>query len=226
METKQKMSKAEAGRLGYLKTGHIHKARYEARKESYNKGPKLCKNCNKVLIFEKRHNDYCNQSCAGLFRGKNTNASSSKTCRHCKNKYKSYISTSTYCSAACHKAYQFDEIIRQWKNGEQKGWTGNTCLVAGWLRKYLFIKYDNKCCKCGWNHTNPVTGKIPLEINHINGDASNCEEDNLELICPNCHSLTPNFRALNKNSIRKRGPAVGLEPTKEINPYPITKRGR
>jgi Zn finger protein HypA/HybF involved in hydrogenase expression len=73
-----------------------------------------------------------------------------------------------------------------------------------WLRTFLFGKYKNKCCKCGWSQINSVSGKIPLEVNHIDGDAENCKEENLELICPNCHSLTPNFRSLNKNSKRNR----------------------
>lgn len=30
----------------------------------------------------------------------------------------------------------------------------------------------------------------PLEIEHIDGNALNNKEDNLILLCPNCHSLT------------------------------------
>lgn len=30
------------------------------------------------------------------------------------------------------------------------------------------------------------------------------KEDNLELLCPNCHSLTKNYGNLNKKSQRKR----------------------
>ncbi len=49
---------------------------------------------------------------------------------------------------------------------------------------------------------NPVTGKVPLEIDHIDGDSENNKEENLRLICPNCHSLTPSFRNLNKGKGR------------------------
>lgn len=51
---------------------------------------------------------------------------------------------------------------------------------------------------------NTKTGKIPLEVNHIDGNAKNNIEENLELLCPNCHSLTHNFRNLNKKSARTR----------------------
>ena len=50
---------------------------------------------------------------------------------------------------------------------------------------------------------NPTTNKIPLEIHHIDGDYENNKLENLQVLCPNCHSLTPNFKALN-NSERQR----------------------
>ena len=60
----------------------------------------------------------------------------------------------------------------------------------------------NKCTLCGWGEKNPVTNSVPLEVNHIDGDAFNNSPDNLQIVCPNCHSLTPNFRALNKSATR------------------------
>lgn len=38
---------------------------------------------------------------------------------------------------------------------------------------------------------------IPLELNHINGDRFDNRLINIEIICPNCHALTPNYRAKN-----------------------------
>lgn len=49
-----------------------------------------------------------------------------------------------------------------------------------------------KCEKCGlevWLD-NPIT----LEIHHKDGDRSNNTLENLMLLCPNCHSYTPNWR--------------------------------
>lgn len=45
---------------------------------------------------------------------------------------------------------------------------------------------------------NPYTGTIPLEVEHIDGDAENNSEDNLTLLCPNCHSLTKTYRGANR----------------------------
>ena len=39
---------------------------------------------------------------------------------------------------------------------------------------------------------------IPLELDHIDGNHQNNALDNLRLLCPNCHSLTPTFRGKNK----------------------------
>ena len=38
-------------------------------------------------------------------------------------------------------------------------------------------------------------------IHHIDGDYKNNNEDNLQLICPNCHSLTETYKSHNKTII-------------------------
>lgn len=97
-----------------------------------------------------------------------------------------------------------EQLIKKWKKGELKGYTGKTVKIKPFIRDYLFKKFQSKCGKCGWNEINPITFKVPLEVNHLDGNAKNCVEENLELLCPNCHSLTPNFRSLNKKSVRER----------------------
>lgn len=71
------------------------------------------------------------------------------------------------------------------------------------IKTYLFRKFENKCARCGWNKINPYTGSIPLEIDHIDGDYKNNKEENLILLCPNCHSLTSTYKGANLNSGRK-----------------------
>ena len=36
---------------------------------------------------------------------------------------------------------------------------------------------------------------IPLELDHINGDNGDNRLENLRLLCPNCHALTPTYRS-------------------------------
>lgn len=48
-----------------------------------------------------------------------------------------------------------------------------------------------KCQKCGL--TEWLNEKIPLQVHHINGNHYDNSLDNLQLLCPNCHSKTENF---------------------------------
>jgi len=41
-----------------------------------------------------------------------------------------------------------------------------------------------------------------LNTHHIDGDSQNNALINLQLLCLNCHGLTPNYGAKNKNSTR------------------------
>lgn len=64
-------------------------------------------------------------------------------------------------------------------------------------------KNNCKCEKCGWGEINPTTQKTPLEVHHINGDCTDNREENLQLLCPNCHSLTETFGSLNNGNSRR-----------------------
>ena len=59
------------------------------------------------------------------------------------------------------------------------------------LRKRL-IKSELKKNECELCHTSGE--KVPLELHHINGDHYDNRIENLQILCPNCHSKTPNFR--------------------------------
>jgi len=104
-----------------------------------------------------------------------------------------------YCSNKCQMDFQHRLFIETWKKGK----IIITKNISGYLRRYIVSKTGEKCSLCGWSKRNPVTDKVPLEIDHIDGNAENNKESNLRLICPNCHALTPHFRNLNKGSGRK-----------------------
>lgn len=52
-----------------------------------------------------------------------------------------------------------------------------------------------KCENCGLEEW--LGQPINLEVHHIDGDRTNNELSNLQLLCPNCHSYTSNFRKAN-----------------------------
>lgn len=53
-----------------------------------------------------------------------------------------------------------------------------------------------RCYSCGLTEWMDV--KAPLQVDHINGDRSNCMANNLRLLCPNCHALTDTYAGKNK----------------------------
>jgi len=75
-------------------------------------------------------------------------------------------------------------------------------VVCSKLRKLLIrdgIK-EKKCEMCGIDEWLGLD--LTLELHHIDGNRFNNELNNLQILCPNCHSLTPNHshkKGLNKN---------------------------
>lgn len=110
----------------------------------------------------------------------------------------------TFCSNKCQSDFEYAEFIDSWRKGEVSGGIGiHARAVSAYVRRYLREKFGSGCSLCGWNKVHSVTKRIPLEIDHIDGDSENNSEDNLRLICPNCHALTPSFRGLNKGKGRR-----------------------
>jgi hypothetical protein len=101
----------------------------------------------------------------------------------------------TYCSNKCQQQVATEGKILLWKSGKLH-------LSQKTIRKYLLCKFKEKCSRCQWNGVNPYSGLSTLEVEHLDGNSDNNEESNLTLLCPNCHSLTPTFRALNRGSGR------------------------
>lgn len=108
-----------------------------------------------------------------------------------------------YCSNICQTDYQYKQYINRWKLGEETGLSGEYG-ISQHIRRYLMNKYSCKCQLCGWGKVNPYTNTIPLEIHHIDGDYKNNNEDNLQLLCPNCHALTETYKSHNKNGRKPR----------------------
>ena len=116
-----------------------------------------------------------------------------KICQNCAKEFKFYRqSTGKYCSLECSKEGKRTEQRRKFLEGNIVG--------RSHIRKHLVDINGWKCMVC---NTEEWLGKpIPLEVDHINGDAGNNYPDNLRLICPNCHAQTPTHKAKNKGNGR------------------------
>ena len=65
----------------------------------------------------------------------------------------------------------------------------------------LIALRGNQCENC--KLTKWQNQDITLEIHHIDGDRLNNVLSNLQLLCPNCHSLTKNYKGKNINTGKK-----------------------
>ncbi len=169
--------------------------------ESYYKNPKRCKYCNNIIPYKKRENDFCNHSCSASFNNTGRNNTSLSKHSYCLNCGKEITRRNKYCNNTCMAEYKRKEYIKRWKAGQESGIKGINDISAP-VRIYLKPKYNNSCQKCGWNQINQFIGLVPLQIHHIDGNCMNNSENNLQLLCPNCHALTENYGSRNKNCTR------------------------
>ena len=107
-----------------------------------------------------------------------------------------------FCSNSCQRDYEYKLWIEKYKQDNSIATNTKWGQIPQYLRRYIFEKYQNKCCLCDWSEVNPFTNTIPLEVDHIDGNSENNSEDNLRLICPNCHSLTSTYRGANRGNGR------------------------
>lgn len=106
-------------------------------------------------------------------------------------------SQKVYCSNKCQSEKYRNEVIERFHQGEDcSDKSGN---LTGVIRRYLITNIaKNKCPKCGWSVQNPYIKKVILTIEHKDGNGYNNTEKNIEVMCFNCHTLTPTFGILNK----------------------------
>lgn len=92
----------------------------------------------------------------------------------------------------------------------------NTQTIASNKLKQRLINEgikQHQCEHCGltiWENK-----PIPLELHHIDGNHLNNNIDNLEILCPNCHHQTPNFRNTKSKRIHSAGELNGYTRPKK-----------
>jgi predicted nucleic acid-binding Zn ribbon protein len=145
---------------------------------------------------------FCNSSCAAKYNKNRKGTGVVRICI-CGKKVKS-----KYCSMKCKNNKEYNDFIEKWIRGDINGDKG-IGTVSNHIRRWLLVRAENKCegkmddgSRCGWSRINPRTGLVPLTIHHDGGNWENNRPENLKVLCPCCHSLTPTYGNANKGKGR------------------------
>ena len=203
-KTYSRSDKLYLHRKKYDPTFEDYALQFEKKRKEYDLKPRLCMQCNLPLSFDRKREKFCTQSCSAIFNNGLRSKPSRFKCLNCNiEKTWGKNTKGKYCSRECQAKYESKVQIEQWLKGEIEGGY-DTGHVASWVRRWLHEKYKEACQLCGWSKRHTITGKIPLTVNHIDGNSNNHCVENLELICPNCHSLTSTYGTLNRGNGRTK----------------------
>lgn len=159
---------------------------------------KCCLECGKEIIGGDYRKKFCNSSCAAKYNNKRRKKKPPKLCKFCGEELSER--RKTYCNNRCQRDYQFEYAKKMVLANRGHLLPGRN--KDRLLKRILVSIYGNKCMRCGWAEVNPHTGRTPIQIEHKDGHWENCDFDNLELLCPSCHSLTPTYGGANKGNGR------------------------
>jgi predicted restriction endonuclease len=113
--------------------------------------------------------------------------------------------------ATSREKYTLEEVFKKDSPVTQK-------VLRGYVERHNVILYKCDICGCDGNWQK---GQISLELDHIDGNNTNNEIDNLHYLCPNCHALTETYRGKNKtktsdNIVSDEDFILALKSTKNI----------
>lgn len=126
-----------------------------------------------------------------------------------------YNSKQKYCCNKCQSEYRRLKRYESYLNNQDE-FIGKE-IPYSWLKTIILEEQQHKCAICGnsdiWNNN-----ELHLILDHIDGDATNNKRTNLRLICPNCDSQLPTFKARNiGKSTRKYKPYKEVIKVKTTN---------
>ncbi len=152
-------------------------------------------------------------------------------CTECKEPFQG-VSSRKFCSRSCSVTFNNKKSPKRKRHGgprkpcpvcgtepEGRNKYCRTCIANGAhlhfktdlkdmqtstsLRNYILRTREYVCVDCRLSEWRGQP--IPLEVEHVDGNSDNNTEENLKLLCPNCHALTPTYKSRNRgNSARQK----------------------
>ncbi len=107
-----------------------------------------------------------------------------------------------YCSHQCQADMRSMAVVNTWLEDPSPKTFYSSNNVRPGIRRFLIKKSGCKCSRCGWGEKHISAALPSLEIEHIDGNWLNCSPSNIDIICPNCHSLTDTYKARNRGNGR------------------------
>lgn len=182
------LNMSERGKLGAKAARKTINEQKKKRIEDYNKNPIKCKQCQTPIPYEKKNgNKFCNSSCSAKYTNTRRKKKPRKKCLYCSKEINS--DNIKYCSQKCQMDQQYYNMVDDYKSGKRDK------LSRKGVKRFLVERDGEGCYNCGI--TSWQGKEIVLETEHIDGNSDNNSEENLCLLCPNCHSQTPTYKGRN-----------------------------
>lgn len=103
-----------------------------------------------------------------------------------------------FCNNQCQQAKRQRDLIDRWLS---TGIAISASHQKHYVRNYIAEQQKHRCAVCAvettWNGL-----PLLLVLDHVSGDSTDNRRENLRLVCPNCDSQLPTFKARNMGNGR------------------------